>query len=45
MAKHTLESNNDYELSNTIEEKLGNIKFIINDIETKTLLLELEEQR
>ena len=45
MAKHTLESNNDYELSNTIEEKLGNIKFIINDIETKTLLLELEAQR
>ena len=45
MAKHTLESNNDYELSNTIEEKLGNIKFIINDIEAKTLLLELEAQR
>lgn len=45
MAKHTLESNKDYELSNTIEEKLGNIKFIINDIEAKTLLLELEEQR
>jgi len=45
MAKHTLESNDDYELSNTIEENLGNIKFIINDIEAKTLLLELEAQR